>query len=96
MQATRNILTNFPQPCSQVFVLVKHSGELIAMVQHAHQAQQVLRRYCLIHVIISKQVVRGFDQEQLQHTFDYDLLENSSSLVDGNCRAGSSLFAVWG
>lgn len=51
------------------------------MVEDAHQAEEMLRWYGVVDLVVSEQVVRGLNQEQLQNTFHDDLPEDPSPLV---------------
>ena len=62
------------------------------MVEDAHQPQQVLGRDRVVHLVVPQEVVRGLDQEQLQHAFDDDLLKDPAPVVQ--VRLGVDLLAV--
>lgn len=77
-----SVLTDFPQASSQLLVLVEESCELVAVVQDTHKPQKLIRRDRIVDLLITKQIVRGLDQEQLKHTFDDNLLEHTTSIVE--------------
>jgi hypothetical protein len=45
-------LTNFPESCTKLFVVIEHSRELITMVKDSHQAQELFGGYRGIHIVI--------------------------------------------
>jgi hypothetical protein len=75
------ILTDFPQAGPEFLILVEHPCELIAVVQHAHQPQEVLWGNRSIHFVVSQQIVRRFDEQELQHAFDDNLLEDPPAII---------------
>lgn len=77
----KRVLTNFPEPSTKFLVVVEHSCELVAVVQNAHQAEQVLGRDGVVNFIVAEQIVCGLDKEKLQDTLDDDLSEDTTSLV---------------
>lgn len=58
----RKVLTNFPEPSAKFLVVVEHSRELVAVVQNAHQAEQVLGRDGVVDLIVAEQIVCGLDK----------------------------------
>lgn len=59
------LLTNFPKTGSQIFIPVEIARELVAVIELAHQAQELLRRNSSVNLRVPKEVVGRFDEEQL-------------------------------
>lgn len=57
----KSIRTDFPQASAKLFVFVEHARELIAVVENAHQTQQVLRRNCSVDFLAAQEIVRRLD-----------------------------------
>jgi len=46
------VLTDFPQPGPKLLVLVEHPCELVTVVEHAHQPQEVFWRNRAVYFIV--------------------------------------------
>ena len=76
------ILTNFPEPGTEILVFIKGSRKLITLIKDTHHAQELCRRDRVVDIIISEEVVRGFNEEQLQYTFNNNLFENPATVAE--------------
>ena len=73
-------LTNFPQLHPQISVGIELSRELPRVVQDTHEPQEVLRRDRVVNIVVLEQLVRRLDEQELEHAFDDDLLEDPALL----------------
>jgi hypothetical protein len=78
--AIRGGLTNSPQRHPEILVGIKLACKLITIIENAHEAKEVLRRYSIIYILVLKELMCRFDEQELQDAFDDYLLEYTSAV----------------
>jgi len=76
------LLTNFPESSAKIFVFVKGSRKLVALIENTHDTQELRRRYGIVDVVIPQEIIRGLYEQELQYTFDDDLFENLATFSE--------------
>lgn len=59
------ILTNFPEPGTEIFVFIERPRKLITLIKDTHHAQELCRGDRVVDIVITEEIVRSFDEEQL-------------------------------
>jgi hypothetical protein len=75
---TRNRRTNFPQLHSEIPIGIELSRKAPTIIQDPHEPQQVFGRDGVVNLVILEQLVRRFNEQELEDAFDNDLLEDSA------------------
>jgi hypothetical protein len=96
LTSSRCGLTNFPQSSTQLLIIVEQSSELIAVIEDPHQPQHLIWWHRIVDLVVPQKVTKSFNEQELQNTFDDNLLEDTTSVVKVCPCVGVSLFGTGG
>jgi hypothetical protein len=75
-------LTNFPKTGPKLLVGIETTSKLVTVIKNLHKVEKVLRRDCVINVVVVKKIICRLNEEKLKDAFDNDLLEGPPPIVD--------------
>ena len=64
------------------------------MIEDPHQPQHLIWWHRIVDLVVPQEIIKGFNEQELQYTFDDYLLEDTTSVVEVRPSVGVSFFGT--